>query len=271
MYSNFIAKMRFFPLATVLLLSAFIAYAQQASPPTTEEDTQKKESVNDVKFTTEDEFMLGGKYYAGQPGQAGVLLLHDCNHDSSTFDNLGKLLSNKGMHAFALDFRGYGTSTSAQFSHTNIKRNSKDISTYQTEVTILQSFWQSDVLAAHNYLRERVPNTQGIAVVSAGCSAAQAIYLAQKARISGFVVITPELDYMQKEHYKNLIDIPVYFIASAHNTDTYQTAKELFDWNGDNGSTFQIMKGIWKNHSLLNGKSYLAEDITLWLKDTMDK
>ncbi|MDO6445366.1 hypothetical protein Q4493_06195 [Colwellia sp. 1_MG-2023] len=229
------------------------------------------ESMNQVKFITEDKFMLSGNYFAGNLDKSGVLLLHDCDHDSSSYDNLTKELSNYGIHAFSLDLRGYGNSVTEQFSHANIKLNSKDYQTYQTEFIQLSSFWQNDVLAAYQYLRERVAKNRDVAVVASGCSSAQAIYLAEKMRINSFVMITPVLNYMEKEHFKNLIDIPVYFIGSMHHANTYQTTKELFEWNGDRGSTFKIFKGIRQGHSLLNGKRYLAQDIALWLNDTLAK
>lgn len=245
-----------------------LAFAQEEISETEE---SKPEAVNQVKFMTEDKFMLSGNYFAGNTDKSGVLLLHDCDHDSSSYEKLTHQLSDYGLHAFSLDLRGYGESVSEQYSHDKIKRNSKDILTYQTEFVLLTSYWQTDVLAAYQYLRSRVAKNLDVAVVSAGCSSAQAIFLAEKMRINSFVMITPVLNYMEKEHYKNLIDIPVYFLGSVHHANTYQTTKELFEWNGDQRSTFKMFKGIRQSHSLLNGKRYLAQDIALWLNDTLAK
>jgi esterase/lipase len=254
-----------------IFLGCFISVVTFAQEEISVVEEEKPEAVNQVKFMTEDKFMLSGKYFAGNTDKSGVLLLHDCNHDSRSYEKLTKQLSNDGLHAFALDLRGYGESVSEQFSHANIKLNSKDILTYQTEFVLLTSFWQSDVLAAYQYLRNRVAKNRDVAVVSAGCSTAQAIFLAQKMRINSFVMITPELNYMEKEHYKNLIDIPVYFLGSVHHANTYQTTKELFEWNGDDRSTLRTFKGIRQSHSLLNGKRYLSHDIALWLNDILAK
>ena len=108
-------------------------------------------------------------------------------------------------------------------------------------------------------------------MVSAGCSAAQAIFLAEKIRINSFVMLTPLLNYMEKEHFKNLIDIPIYFISSIHHTDTFQTTKELFEWNGESRSVTKLFKGIRQGQSLLRAKRFLAEDIALWLSDILTK
>ena len=261
---------RLFRHATLFLACCFSmqVFAQEADSNV--EDVTP-ETLNHVKFITEDKFMLSGSYFAGNADKSGVLLLHDCDHDSRSYENLTQELTQYGIHAFSLDLRGYGNSVSEQFSHANIKLNAKDIETYQTEFVLLSSFWQSDVLAAYQYLRERVAKNRDVAVVSAGCSSAQAIFLAEKMRINSFVMITPVLNYMEKEHFKNLIDIPVYFLGSMHHANTYQTTKELFEWNGDQRSTFKIFKGIRQSHSLLNGKRYLAKDIAIWLNDTLAK
>lgn len=257
-------------LLSIMCLMASTGNAQESDPIENSQEPVNS-NVNQVKFITKDDFMLAGKYFAGGEEAPGVLLLHDCDHDSSYYDKISQLLSGYGIHAFSLDFRGYGNSVSDVFSHAQIKRNAKDINTYQTEITRITSFWQADVLAAYEYLRSKLDKKSHVAVVSAGCSAAQAVSLAQKMRINSFVMITPILDYMEKENYKNLIDIPVYFISSAHQASTYQTAKELFNWNGDNRSIFQILKGNRQGQSLLHGKKYLAHDIALWLKDTLVK
>ena len=131
--------------------SCFSAPLQQTQQVANQDAEQPaaKIDVNQVKFMTEQNFMLAGQYYAGQQAQAGVLLLHDCQHDSSSYSELAQQLSLQGLHALALDLRGYGDSVSDDFSHLRIKRNSKDIATYQSEFSRLTSYWQSDVRAAY--------------------------------------------------------------------------------------------------------------------------
>jgi len=268
-------QQHFLLMTTLLWLPAsFLLLAQEANTDSIEDvnlEQEQQVDINQVKFKALDNFILAGKYYPGKENYSGVLLLHDCQHDSQSYNQLAQLLSELGMHALALDFRGYGASTSDIFSHASIKESAKDITTYQTEVTRITSYWQDDTLAAYNYLRSRISKKRDVAVVSSGCSAAQAIYLAQKMRIKSFVMLTPILDYMEKEHYKNLIDIPAYFIGSAHHTNTYHTSKELFQWNGDSRSTFQTFKGIRQSNALLRSKPFLANDISLWLDSILSK
>ena len=258
-------------LLKVILLSLFslVAHAQQAPEEASAESSE--DTLNHIKFTTNDGFMLAGSYFPGLSNASGVLLLHDCNRSSVTFDNLMVLLQQHGLHALAVDLRGFGRSINEEFSHLKVKRLSKDIVSYQSELVRIKSYWESDILAAYNYLRDKIQKDRDVAVVSTGCTGSQAIALAEKMRINSFVMVTPKLNFMEKEHFKNLIDIPVYFIDSLHNADTYQTTKELFEWNGDSRSVLQIFKGDRHGHSLINGKNYIAADIALWLDDTLSK
>lgn len=255
-------------LAMLLLLPAVVAQTNEALP---ESSDAAQASLNAVNILAKDGFVLAGEYFPGLSNASGVLLLHDCNRDHMSYKTLVPLLAKKGLNTLAFDFRGYGASVSNEFSHQRIRRIAKDLSTYQTEVSALKAYWKDDVLSAYLFLRERIEKEKDVAVVSLGCSAVQAIELAESMRINSFVMITPELNYMQRETFKNLIDIPVYFIDSVYHVNSYQTTKELFEWNGDSRSVFQIFKGSKHGHSLLNGKNYVAEDIALWLDDTLAK
>lgn len=230
-----------------------------------------KQSINQIRLSGVDGFLLSGQYFQGKAQSSAVLLLHDCSHDSQTYNHINALLSDLGLHVLALDLRGFGASSSDDFSHTKIKRNAKDMASYQSALSGITSFWPSDILTSYQYLRSRMSKTSNIAVVSAGCSAIEAVNLAANMRISSFVMITPELNYTQKEQYKNLIDIPVYFIGSIYHVQTYQSIKELFDWNGNKNSTLQSFKGNYSGNNLLRSKSYLGKNIASWLNERLKK
>ena len=176
----------------------------------------------------------------------------------------------QGINALALDFRGFGASESGEFSHQAIKKQVKNIVSYQAEVAALTSYWEKDVLSAYNYLRNKIGNEQPISIVASGCAVNEAVLLAQKIRINSCVILSPIMDYMEKEHYKNLIDIPAYFVSSAHHSGSTLTAQELFSWNGDSRSTSQVFKGVSQGHSLLRRNKFLANNIALWLQRTLN-
>ncbi len=62
----------------------------------------------DLEITAPDGVKLAATYFvASQPGPA-VLLLHMCNTNRKSWEPLGPQLAAAGLHALALDYRGYG-------------------------------------------------------------------------------------------------------------------------------------------------------------------
>ncbi|GHE97054.1 alpha/beta hydrolase [Thalassotalea profundi] len=265
--------MKIFKLCNSLLFITLLSYipmglGQQAA---LYEDEVTKEPDNLVKFKTQDELLLSGYYYSGSEQSPGVLLLHDCANNGASYNALANALSQQGIHALALDLRGYGYSSNVIYSHDFIKKSSKDLNTYQSEVVRITSYWESDLVAAYKYLQTKIGLEQPISVVSTGCTAPQAVFLAEKLRIRSFVMITPLFTHMEKEKYKNLIDIPAYFLSSVHHANSYQISKELYEWNGDDRSTMQILKGNNFGHELFYDKEYLIDNIAIWLHKTLSQ
>lgn len=257
----------------ILLFSGLLCYCTQAlgQAESAEGDSKPKaiplHGAHPQKIVTPDEYMLGANYFMGNKRGSSVLVLHDCAHDSSSYSSLGTKLAENKLNALALDFRGYGKSSSALFSHQMIKKNAKDIVAYQNEAAALKAYWDTDTLTAFNYLRKKVDNKKGISVVAVGCAAGFAVALAEKVRITAMVFITPDMSYGDKERYKNLLDTPTYFINSSHHIETYNTSKELFDWSGSKQSKMQVFKNDDYDYALLRKNHYLLDDISAWLSE----
>lgn len=222
----------------------------------------------------DDDFMLTADYRyfpekATAQNMAGVIVLHDCQSLRKKYKTLSSSIAEQGLHTLSLDFRGYGNSIDNGLSHADIKRNASDIVTYQNEVAMLKSYWQEDLLAAYNYLRSKVGKGKGISVVASGCAGIYAVGLAEKVHLKSMVLLTPEMSYSDKERYKNLIDIPSYFIASAQHATSYSVIGELFAWNGSPSSKLQVYKGSKLNAQIIKSNRYLVNDIAFWLKQTL--
>jgi esterase/lipase len=274
--SQFIYKKGLFnrvvALTSLIFIVPFLSAQESVPPFDNQQNTtlvKKITAANPVKFAVDDDFSLSGNFYLGDTLGAGVLLLHDCSHSSKSYSVLAELLAEQGINALAIDFRGYGESTSELFSHKIMKHKVKNIVSYQAEVAMLRSYWEKDVLYAYNYLRSKIGNEQPISIVASGCAVNEAVQIADKMRVNSFVILSPIMDYMEKEDYKNLIDIPAYFVSSAHHSDSFLTAQELFSWNGDSRSTTQVFKGVNQGHTLLSRNKFLAKNLATWLRGTM--
>ncbi len=242
------------------LLLPFSAYSEDKA-------SSLVSKAQEVKFKArvDDNFLLAGDYYLGDKKSGGVIVLHDCKSDRSRYRLMANGLSQQGLHTLALDLRGYGDSVSSVYSRENIKKSAKSIVEYQSEMALLTSYWQEDLIAAYKFLQTKVDSNKGIAIVTSGCSSAYGIELAEKIRLNSIVMITPQVTYADKERYKNLVDIPSYFITSSLHANSYHSAHELFSWNGSNKSKMQIFKGERYNYSLVMSKKSLIGDIAHWV------
>jgi len=219
-----------------------------------------------IKAKKNDDFLLFADYYQGKKRSGGVIILHDCNHDRRAYSAIAKSLAQQGLHALLVDLRGYGDSVSSKFAQEEIKSKSPDIVTYQSEMALITAHWNDDLLSMYQFLSKKSDQSKGIAVVTSGCSSAYVTNLAEKTHLNAMVMITPKMTYGDKERYKNLVDIPTYFITSSHHQDSYETAQELFTWNGEKQSKIQIFKGTYNEKQLISRQKYLVNDIVLWIK-----
>lgn len=223
-----------------------------------------------IKVSSEHEFALVADYHPGAKRSGGVIVLHDCKNDRRRYKKVATSLTEQGLHTLLVDLRGYGESVAEGFSRQQIKKNALNIVSYQSEMALLTTYWQNDLLAAYQFLRSKLSANKGISMVASGCSSAYAVALAEKVLLNSMVLITPKMTYSDKERYKNLIDIPSYFITSFRHQDSYQAAQELFAWNGAKQSKMQVFKGDSYTYQLINRKRSLIADVAHWIIPTLE-
>jgi hypothetical protein len=255
----------------VVLLEIFLfflsvrAYGDEEAPVVNNFEQVKFKARVDI------DFLLAADYYAGEKKAGGVIVLHNCKSDRSRYSVIANALFQQGLHTLSLDLRGYGESVSPEYSRELIKRNATDIVDYQSEMALLTTYWQDDLVAAYQFLRNKIDFKQGIAIVTSGCSSVYGIALAENILLNAIVMITPQMTYADKERYKNLIDIPSYFITSSHHADSYQTSQELFSWNGSKKSKMLIFKGDRYGHHLIAREQSSLNDIAYWINMNIRK
>ncbi|REL33955.1 alpha/beta hydrolase [Thalassotalea euphylliae] len=259
-----------FPALCFILFS----FASNVSAVQTQSSANSSTNVSDavnlmaeVSITTKDKFTLSADYFEGLPRSDGFLLLHGCQSDRQSLTPIAKLLAEQGHHVLSLDLRGYGKSTTEQYSHANIKRDTKDIINYQQRMAQLMAYWEEDVLAGYEHLATKLAKENNISILSVGCAARYAVSTAEQLYVANMALLSPDMDYATKERYKNLRDIASFFISSVHHVESYQTAKELFEWNGHDRSTMLLYKGNYAGNQLLRRNKSLAIDIAHWLSE----
>jgi len=251
----------------VSLAASNLAFAQISDAHIKQKPTTKKAIFIDGKFKLMADYFQGTKVDNKLTG--GVMLIHDCNATRKNNDALAKLLNKQGLFVLNVDLRGYGESIEGGFSQKSIRKNAKNIKSYDEAFAALNSYWPKDMLKAFKWLRNKVDNSKQIAVVSYGCAVSQAVAVAEKMRVNSLVIISPDMKYTDKERYKNLIDTPTYFISALQDIDSYKTTQELFEWSGSRNSKMQIFKGNYASHALLRHYKGITEDISNWLQQNL--
>jgi hypothetical protein len=255
------------------VLMMIISFFLSAHAYANKKETSTSSNATKVTFkaSSDDDFLLSADYYEGKNKSGGVIVLHDCKNDRGRYNSMADVFYQQGLHTLSVDLRGYGESVSSEYSRTIIKKNTSDIVDYQSEIALLTAFWADDLIAAYHFLRSKVNAKQGIGIVTSGCSSAYAVALAENILLNAIVMITPQMTYADKERYKNLIDIPNYLITSDHHSESYQTANELFSWNGSKNSKIQVFKGNRYNYYLIYREKGLMNDIAYWLDSNVSR
>src|SRR5512144_129945 len=78
-----------------------------------------------VTLTAGDGTMLAATYYAGEKPGPGILLLHQCNKDRSSWNGLAQSLAGAGFHVLTFDYRGFGESPGKRFAELTPEETTK--------------------------------------------------------------------------------------------------------------------------------------------------
>ncbi len=146
-----------FVLCVLALMLSVTAHAQGKAPAP---------QVVDIKAT--GGVTLKATYYpAGRPGP-GIVMLHACNKDRSSWTQVATDAAANGFHVLALDFRGFGESGGKRFTQGPEQQSTIDL------------YWPGDVEAALAWLTSQAQVDKArIGAAGASCGVNQAVQLAR--------------------------------------------------------------------------------------------
>jgi dienelactone hydrolase len=172
----------------------------------------------DLELTAADGVKLKATYFAAAKPGPGVLLLHQCNQQRKSWNELAGQLSSAGIHVLTLDYRGFGESggTSAK------DLAPQDLGRQQTET------WPGDVDTAFTYLLAQPGVTHNIAGVGgASCGVNQSIQTARRhPEVKSLVLLSGNTDRSGREFLRKSSKLPILFSAA----DDDAGAVELMQW-----------------------------------------
>jgi dienelactone hydrolase len=162
-------------LAATLAVSVVVARASSAGPVT----------GTPVRLTASDGTKLAATYYAGETPGPGILLLHQCNKDRSSWNGLARSLAAAGFHVLTIDYRGFGESGGKRFPDLTAEETTK----------MTNEIFPADVDVAYAWLRAQ-KGVQGVAGAGgASCGVNQSIQLARRhPEVKSLVLLSGNTD-----------------------------------------------------------------------------
>ena len=218
-------------------------------------------SSRSVDLKASDGTKLAATYYPSDRPGPGILLLHQCNRDRSSWNGLAAELATRGFHVLTMDYRGYGQSGGTPY----------------TELTFPQQQeagrkWPGDVDVALAYLKSQ-PGVRGdvIGAGGASCGVNQSIQLARRhpAEVKSLVLLSGNTDGEGRKFLKGASTLPLLLAAS----DDDGGAVEMMAWidatSGNPANQFIQYKTGGHGTEMFKPHPDLPSDIVGWYEATL--
>jgi dienelactone hydrolase len=218
----------------------------------------------ELTLTTAQGFDLKADYYKPESAaQRGVLLLHQCNLNRTMYNDIGKGLGLRGMHALSMDFRGFGESIDDK---TDMKKFGR--------IAVVRDYmghWPKDVQLAYDFLREKVGKDGVIGVVGASCGGRQAQILAENNPINALSFFSSNVVHNDDAAagYKPIANKPTLFISAQDGT--VAGIQRAFALNENINSKLISYKGEAHGYPLLEQDKHLTETMVDWFDRNLIK
>lgn len=219
-----------------------------------------------ITFFSADEVEIVGNWVTAPTTLGVVLLMHMMPADRTSWAGFQALLASKGLASLAIDLRGHGESL-------NSKESGKlDYKLFGDEEH--QSSLQ-DAIGAVDWIRRRGFERARIAVCGASIGANLAVQLLlEEPEISGAALLSPGRNY----HGTNAVSdvgsvLPTQslWVAASEGDDqeSFEASKALSEAAAVERKAFVPLKNAGHGTRILENQPKLAEDLSVWLKATI--
>jgi dienelactone hydrolase len=237
-------------LSFAVFLSGVLAAAAETAPP------------RRVDLNAPDGTPLAATYYqAAKPGP-GILLLHQCNSDRSSWDALATQLSGKGFHVLTLDYRGYGQSGG----------------TFYQKLTGAERFrmttekWPGDVDTALAFLRS-MPVVEGnnIGAGGASCGVNQSIQLSRRhpEQVKSLVLLSGNTDRGGRKHLHSTKTLPLFLAAADDDEGVVQAMSWIDASSGNPANKFVQYPTGGHGTNMFKPHPELLGEVVAWYQATL--
>jgi len=219
----------------------------------------------DVDLKTPDGVVLKATYYAAATPGPGVLLLHMCNSNRKAWEPVGRQLSAAGIHALALDYRGYGESGGERFENDP-----------QKQQQIVAEKWPGDVDAALTYLSQQ-PGVDKTRIGAGGgsCGVNQAVQAARRhPEVKSLVLLAGPTNQAGRGFLLKTAWLLIFASAAADDQfddDAPRAMKWMTELSGNPRNKFMGFKDGKHGTEIFPVHPELPKQIVAWYVETLVK
>jgi dienelactone hydrolase len=226
----------------------------------------RAQEARDVTIQAPDGTPIKGTYYAASRPGPGVLLLHMCNATRASWEPLGPQLAAAGIHALAIDYRGFGESGGERF----------DALAPPAAGDIVTRTWPGDIDAAYEFLA-RQPGVDGARIGAAGgsCGVNHSVRLARRhPAVRSLALLAGPLDVEGIAFLTQTPWLPIFAAAAAD--DKYDgAAPDTMRWilalSGNPRNRFAGYRDGGHGTEIFGRHPDLVKAMVAWFADTLIK
>jgi pimeloyl-ACP methyl ester carboxylesterase len=210
----------------------------------------------EVTFTAADGFTLQGTFHSAPKGGPGILLLHQCNADRRSYDELAVMLNNAGYNVLSFDFRGFGGSRGGQYTDFSSQRQA------------MIEKMPGDVDAALEFLTSQ--NTviaRALGVVGGSCGVNQAIQASRRhPDVRTLVLLSGGTNPDGEAHVKASRQLPIFGVASEEDGSAPASIQRIVGLSAHPDSRVEMLKNAGHAAEMLARQQDLGADIVIWFR-----
>jgi len=219
--------------------------------------TARADVGKDVDITAADGTRIKGTYWAAAKPGPGVVLLHMCNSQRKAWSNLGSQLAARGIHALAIDYRGYGESGGTPFDKlTQIERQKSAES------------WPGDVDKAFDFLAaQRGVDRSRIGASGGSCGVNQAVQLARRhPEVKTMVLLAGGTNAAGEAYLTGSSWLPIFGVAARDDGNAVEQMQWLLGFSSNPGNQLKIYEQGGHGTNLFPVHKELEPAIVTWFE-----
>lgn len=213
----------------------------------------------DVTLKAPDGVSLKATYYSpGRPGP-GILLLHMCNTDRTSWAPFAAKAAERGYHVLALDYRGYGESGGERYQ------------TPQDQQPVIDSKWPGDIDAAFDWLvsREGV-DSHRIGAAGASCGVNQSLLLARRhPEVKTVVLLSGGSTPPAREYLRTTPGLSIFAAASRDDGNAVPQMKWLLGWSNNAANKYVEFQTAGHGTDMFEPEPQLQPAILEWFDERL--